>query len=191
MSNLQQKRENIFTIECEDIILREYLVEDLDALHNLTWQPHFHAFLMDWNVAKEQRAEWISNYEIPENKRFLDAVSSNEDIGDLRLRLAIVSKRTGQFIGVCGTGIKDELPSPNREIYFGISSEHRNQGYTTQAARGLIDYLFDHVRVEQLVAIAQITNVPSNRVIQKCGFAFQSEIELDNRIYRYYKLSKN
>ncbi|BBI34020.1 GNAT family N-acetyltransferase [Cohnella abietis] len=190
MGNSQEKNEDIFTIECDDILLREYRVEDLDEFHNLTWQPHFYEFLTDWNVSMEQREDWFKNYEIPENKQFLNAVSRDGDIGELRLRLSIISKATGQFIGVCGTGIKDELPPPNREIYYGISNDHRNKGYTTQAAKGLIKYLFDKTNVEELIAIAQIHNLASNKVIQKCGFEFQNVFEIDSMKYKYYKHRK-
>lgn len=191
MSNSQDMSKNIFTIECRDIILREYQVEDLDELQNITWQPHFYEFLIDWNVSKEQREDWIKNYEIPDNERFLDAVSKDGDIGELRLRLGIISKDSGQFIGVCGTGILDKVSPPNREIFYGISNDHRNKGYSTQAAKGLIKYLFDNTNVEELIAIAQIRNLPSNKVIQKCGFEFQNEIEINNKKYNYYKLRKN
>ncbi|MBP1994347.1 GNAT family N-acetyltransferase [Paenibacillus eucommiae] len=182
---------HVFMIECEDIILREYRIEDLDELHNITWQPHFYEFLIDWNVSKEQRADWIKNYEIPDNKRFLNAILKDGDMGQLRLRLGIICKETGKFIGVCGTGILDKVQQPNREIFYGISNDHRNKGYTTQAAKGLIKYLFENTVTEELIAIAQIRNVPSNKVIQKCGFEFQNSIEINNQKYNHYKLSKS
>lgn len=183
--------DHIFTIECEDIMLREYRIEDLDALYSLTWQPHFHAFLLDWNVSREQREAWMHEYEIPENRRFIDAVSDGRSIGELRLRLGIICKKTGEFIGVCGTGILDRITPPNREIYYGISREHQNKGYTTQAARGLINYLFENINTHELIAIAQTRNLPSNRVIQKCGFVFQHDVTIEDREYHYYKLQKN
>ena len=36
-------------------------------------------------------------------------------------------KETDEFIGWCCTGIKDELPSPNREIMYAISSEFQRK----------------------------------------------------------------
>ena len=191
MSHSPNHSHDVFTIECEDVLLREYRIEDLDALHNLTWQPHFHAFLLDWNVTREQREEWIVQYEIPENRRFIDAVSEGKDIGELRLRLGIIHKSTGEFIGVCGTGILDRVSPSSREIYYGISSTHQNKGYTTQAARGLITYLFENTNTSELIAIAQTRNVPSNKVIQKCGFAFLHDLTIEDREYHYYKLRKN
>lgn len=183
-------KENIFTIECKDVILREFLVTDLDDFHSLTWQSEIHEFLPGWNVSKEQRKDWFINYEIPENKQFLNAVSKGEDIGELRLRLGIILKETGELIGWCCSGIKDELLPPNREIMYAISKDHRGKGFTTQASQGMINYLFESTGVKVLSAIALLNNVPSNKVIQKCGFNFQSIIEIDNEKYNDYKLDK-
>jgi len=182
--------EDILIIECKDIILREFIVTDLDKFHALTWQPEIHEYLPGWNVSEEQRKDWFINYEIPENKQFINAVTNGEDIADLRLRLGIILKETNEFIGWCCTGIKDELPSPSREIMYAISKDHRGKGYTTQAAEGLVKYLFENTNVELLNAIALINNVPSNKVIQKCGFIFKSIIEIDNDSYNYYIVNK-
>ncbi|WP_028593429.1 GNAT family N-acetyltransferase [Paenibacillus assamensis] len=190
MSHLQNRSNSVFTIECQDIILREYQADDLDALHNLTWQPHFHKYLIGWNAPREQREEWFLNYEIPENERFLDALSRTGDPEQYRLRLGILLKETGEFIGICGTGIKDEVSPPNREIFYGISEPYQNKGYTTQAARGLITYLFENTNVEQLIAIAHLRNDSSNKVIQKCGFQYCGDVEIEGQPHCYYKLTK-
>ncbi|PWW05224.1 RimJ/RimL family protein N-acetyltransferase [Paenibacillus cellulosilyticus] len=191
MSHSQEHSSNVFTIECEDLILRAFRPEDLDDFHALTWEPHFHEYLIDWNVPKEQREEWFIHYEIPDNDRFLAAVSQGGDLGKARLRLGIFLRATGEFIGVCGTGIKDELPPPNREILYGIASKHRNKGYTTQAAQGLIKYLFEHTTVRELIAIAETSNVPSNSVIRKCGFDYLHDVVIEERSYHYYMLNRN
>lgn len=180
-----------FTIVCKDVILREFVTTDLDVFHSLTWQPEIHEYLPGWNVAKEQRKNWFLNYEIPENKQFLHAVSHGGVIGDLRLRLGIVLKDSGEFIGWCCTGIKDELPAPNREIMFAISKDYRGQGYTTQAAQGLINFLFMYTDVEELSAIALLGNTPSNRVIQKSGFSYKRTVEIENQKYYDYKITKS
>ncbi|MCU6707376.1 GNAT family N-acetyltransferase [Paenibacillus sp. J5C_2022] len=182
--------EDLFIIECKDIYLREFVATDLDKLHSLTWQPEIFECLPGWNVPLEQRQEWLINYEIPENKRFLNEALKNGDIGELRLRLGIILQDSGEFIGWCCTGIKEELPAPNREVMFAISKDHRGKGYTTQAVQGIIKYLFENTNVEGLNAIALVQNIPSNRVIQKCGFVFHSNINIKHEKYNYYKLTK-
>lgn len=157
-------------IDCKDIYLREYRLEDLKKLQEITWQPEVYEFLPGWNATIEDRSLWLTEYEIPENQRFKQAVVAGGDIGDLYLRMAIVLKENDEFIGWCCSGIKDELPAPNREIMYGISKHFRNRGYTTQALKGMTEYLFEHTNVEVLNAIALTTNPASNKVIQKCNF---------------------
>lgn len=178
-------------IDCKDIYLREYRPEDLQKLQEITWQPEVYEFLPGWNATVEERALWLTQYEIPENQNFKQAVLAGGDIGDLYLRLAIVLKENDEFIGWCCSGIKDELPAPNREIMYGISKHFRNRGYTTQAVKGITQYLFENTNVEVLNAIALLTNQASNKVIQKCKFEYLNRIEIENEPYNHYQLLKH
>lgn len=188
--NLEHKPNYELSIDCKDIILREYQLGDLDKLHELTWQPEIYEYLHGWNVEKEVRFNWLKNYEIPENNQFLERVKEGHKVEDLRLRLGIIHKDNGEFIGWCCSGIKEELSVPNREIMYGISKEYRNKGYTSQAVQAVIRYLFENTEIEELNAVALLTNGPSNKVIQKCNFKFVEEIEIDDTKYNHYKINK-
>ncbi|MEI4770275.1 GNAT family N-acetyltransferase [Psychrobacillus sp. FJAT-51614] len=180
---------DLFTIDCGEILLREYSVEDVDAIYEITSQPEVYEFLPDFKTTREQRLDWVTNYEIPSNKMFLAAVPNIEE--QTYLRLGIILKETGKFIGFCMTGIKENLSAPNREIAYAISRNYRNRGYTTKAAKGLSNYLFEKTNVELLNAIALTNNISSSRVIQKSGFKFVEEIEIENQKYYHYILHKN
>ncbi|MBU3114279.1 GNAT family N-acetyltransferase [Clostridium lacusfryxellense] len=93
-------------------------------------------------------------------------------------------------MGWCCTGPCDELPEPNREVGYAISKYYRNKGYTTQAVQGLIKYMFEKTNIKVLNAIVLSHNVSSNRVIQKCGFRYMNNIEIENREFYYYKLRR-
>ena len=179
---------NLFTIDCGEILLREFRVEDVDAIYELTSQPEVYEFLPDWRSTREQRLNWVTNYEIPSNKEFLSAVPNIS--GQNYLKLGIVLKETGEFIGFCNTGIKEELSEPNREIAYAISKHYRNRGYTTKAVKGLLKYLFENTDVEQLNTVVLPRNVSSNKVIQKCGFRFNGEIEIEDQMHYHYILNK-
>ncbi|RLL40626.1 N-acetyltransferase [Oceanobacillus piezotolerans] len=178
---------NYFTIDCGDILLREFRVEDADAIYKVTSQPEVYEFLPDWRSTREQRLDWVTNYEIPDNKDFLAAVPN---IGEAWLKLGIVLKETGEFIGFCNTGIKEELSKPNREVAYAISKHYRNKGYTTQAVKGLVKYLFENTAVEQLNAVVLPSNVASTKVIIKCGFHYSGDIEIEDQLYYHYRLNK-
>ena len=182
------KLNNLFTIDCGEILLREFRIEDVDAIYSITSQPEVHEFLPDWKSTREQRLEWVTNYEIPSNKDFLSVVPNID--GQNYFKLGIVLKGTGEFIGFCNTGIKEELASPNREIVYAISKHYRNKGYTTKAVEGLINYLFMNTNVGQINAVVLPHNVSSVKVIQKCGFTFREDIEIENQQHYHYSLRK-
>ncbi|MGD6888179.1 GNAT family N-acetyltransferase [Bacillus mobilis] len=181
---------NLFKIDCGDIYLQEFAVKDAESIYKIANQPEIEKFLPDWKSTKEQRINWVANDEIPENKAFLHTVRTTTNIDDHKLRLGIFKKTTNELIGWCCTGIKEELPSPNREIMYAVSSEYHNNGYATKATKGLIDYLFEKTNVDILNAIALINNAPSNKVIEKCGFTYSGQQTIENQIYNHYVLSK-
>ncbi|AXK18578.1 TPA: GNAT family N-acetyltransferase [Bacillus toyonensis] len=181
----------LFRIDCGNIYLQEFTMKDAESIYKISNQPEIEKFLPDWKSTKEQRVNWIINDEIPANKAFLEAVKTTNNIDNHMLKLGIFKQATNEFIGWCCTGIKEELPSPNREIMYAISSEYQNNGYATKANKGLIDYLFKKTNVNVLNAIALIKNVPSNKVIEKCGFIYMSQQTIENRLFNHYVLSKS
>lgn len=181
----------LFKIDCGDIYLQEFTVKDAESIYQIANQTEIEKFLPDWKSTKEQRINWVVNYEIPENKAFLHAVRTTTNIDDHILKLGIFKKTTNEFIGWCCTGMKDELPAPNREIMYAVSSEYHNNGYATKATKGLINYLFEKTNVDLLNAIALINNVASNKVIEKCGFTYKNQLNIENQLYNHYILSKS
>ncbi|MBB3127293.1 RimJ/RimL family protein N-acetyltransferase [Paenibacillus rhizosphaerae] len=182
--------ERPFIIDCGDIILREYQLEDLDAICELARQEEIRRYLPDWDVPREVRYDWMVHYEIKENEQFVKAVAEGGAVGDFRLRLVILDKNTKECIGWCCTGPKEELPFPNREIMYALSSRHTRKGYTSQAVQGLVKFLFDHTDAAELNGVARTDNPASNRVLQKSGFDQNGTIDIDGHKYVWYKIQK-
>ncbi|NMH72147.1 GNAT family N-acetyltransferase [Bacillus sp. RO2] len=180
----------LFRIDCGDIYLQEFSVENADEIYKISNQPEISNFLPDWKSTRDQRVDWITYYEIPANKAFLEAAKAN-DIDNQFLKLGVFISATVEFIGWCCTGIKEELPAPNREIMYAISSDHQGNGYATKASLGLINYLFSNTNLEILNAVALMNNVSSNKVIEKCGFSLQGKLTIENELYNYYVLRKS
>ena len=60
------------------------------------------------------------------------------------------------------------------ELGYWLGEPHWNEGYATEAAQTLIDMVFRTRDIEQIDARCRVMNIPSRRVIQKCGFQFQA-----------------
>ncbi len=63
----------------------------------------------------------------------------------------VIFKDTGEAIGCCGLRPYD-LPSRFYEIGFHIMSQYWGQGYATEAAKAVIDYAFNSMKVAKLFA---------------------------------------
>ncbi|MED1559173.1 GNAT family N-acetyltransferase [Bacillus paramycoides] len=187
----EENSTKLFRLDCGDIYLQEFSIEDAESIYKISNQPEIEKFLPDWKSTKEQRVDWVTNYEIPSNKAFLMAAKNHSSIDGHFLKLGVFIKDTHKFIGWCCTGMKEELPSPNREIMYAISREYQNNGYATKATKGLIDYLFENTNVDVLNAVALINNVPSNKVIEKCGFNYLNQQTIENQLFNHYILSKS
>ena len=53
---------------------------------------------------------------------------------------------------------------------YKLDSEHRNKGYMTQAIRSVARFAFDELRLHRIEANVMPRNLPSRRVLLKCGF---------------------
>jgi len=70
---LENPLNSVFTIDCGEIYLREFSVEDVDNIYSISNQLEVSKFLPDWKSTREQKLDWVKNYEIPDNKEFLKA----------------------------------------------------------------------------------------------------------------------
>ncbi len=178
----------LFTLDCEEIFLQEFRLEDVDAIYDITSQPEVYEFLPDWKTTREQRHYYVSEYEIPSNKAFISALPNIEGQGILKL--GIIHKETEQFIGFISTGIKEDLPEPNREFAFAISRDFMRRGYATKATKRLIAFLFEETNLEVINAIALPENIGSNTVIEKSGLQYRAEVQIEGQNYLHYLLHK-
>ncbi|RYC04702.1 GNAT family N-acetyltransferase [Ciceribacter ferrooxidans] len=85
---------------------------------------------------------------------------------------AITKTENGAFLGCCGLEPHQSDPE-TLEIGYWLGQPYWNQGYATEAAHALIDMAFRTREIRFIDARCRVTNIPSRRVIQKCGFQFQ------------------
>ena len=63
------------------------------------------------------------------------------------------------------------------EIGYRTKPSERRKGYTTEAARLLVDYLFSTKKeIERIESVTDVDNVPSQRVLEKNGFRREAEL---------------
>jgi RimJ/RimL family protein N-acetyltransferase len=139
------------------LLLRDFELDDWPALHDVESRA---------DVARYQSFEPRT----PEESRAYVAAAWDEATQDSRKTydLAVTLFPDGQLIGRCGLGLT-EPDLGEGMLWYTIHPSHWGRGYATEAARGLLDFGFDELRLHRIWADCDPANVASVRVLQKLG----------------------
>ena len=174
-------------IETERLVVREFTLQDVDELHSICSQPYILKWMPDWEITVEERKRWIGwiqyNYPIATKNA-------------ARIMLAVTLKSGGQLIGMAGIGNKEDVNNEIEIAYF-ISEEYSNKGYMSEASKALIEWAFTNLQLDYLMAIVEPDNIPSQRVVEKCGFTkiktkmLINDGDTECKPFYYYRLYRN
>ena len=173
-------------LETDRLELREFKIEDKTKLHNICGENHILKWMPDWNVDIDIREKWIKWV----NENY---TTSNSD--NVRIMLAIELKSNKELIGMIGVGNKEEVDN-EVEIAFFITKGRMNNGYISEAGTVMSIWAIEHFCLEYLMAIADVYNYASQRVLDKVGFKKIGEKEILNsgesqkKLYYYYRYYK-
>ncbi|HEV2321899.1 MAG TPA: GNAT family N-acetyltransferase [Gammaproteobacteria bacterium] len=84
---------------------------------------------------------------------------------------AAVLKETGEVAGVAGIQPQDK--SGYYELAWWVWKDYWNRGYATELAHAMKDHAFRIMGLKQCVAIADVPNLASIRVMQKIGMRYE------------------
>lgn len=86
------------------------------------------------------------------------------------------------FIGFVGLQhVPFEAPfAPTVEIGWRLASEWWGRGLATEAARAVVDFAFERLLLDELVAFTVPTNQPSRRVMEKLGMRHEPAFDFDH-----------
>lgn len=82
-------------------------------------------------------------------------------------KLRLIRKSDGMFVGRAGFGLlpPDDIP----EIGFALLPDYRGQGYASEAARALRDWIFRETAWDHFVGFADLRNHASRKVLRGIG----------------------
>jgi RimJ/RimL family protein N-acetyltransferase len=162
---------SIPVLETPRLRIREYTVKDLISRHDLMKQ----AFQSDDSLV--QTKEWLdwtvlnyralSNlYQPPYGDYAIELKATGQPIGSVGLVPTIVPW------GVLGNKPATEhhyLISPEFGMFWAVLDIHQGNGYATEAAKALLDYIFKQLLARRVVATTETDNIGSQRVMEKIG----------------------
>lgn len=124
------------------------LVDDRDIADTTLSIPH--------PYEEDMAREWIATH--------AGALKKNEGVN-----LAVVLREPDELIGAIG--LRLETGHARAEMGYWIGKPYWGQGYGTEAARAVLAYGFDELKLNRIYAHCLVRNPPSARILRKIGMS--------------------
>ncbi len=85
---------------------------------------------------------------------------------------AVVERSSGRMIGTCGfTRLAEQHKTG--EIGYVLNPDYHGRGYATEAVEAVIRFGFETLELNRIEGRYMVENLPSRRVMERCGLAFE------------------
>lgn len=93
--------------------------------------------------------------------------------------LALILKETQRIIGYCGLQLylweNPACSTPEVELFYKLGREYWGKGYATEAARAIVDFSFNTLKLKRLVSHAKGDNARSVALMQRIGMRIEND----------------
>ncbi|MBV8802055.1 MAG: GNAT family N-acetyltransferase [Gammaproteobacteria bacterium] len=114
-------------------------------------------------------------------KRFISAYEKNG-----LLCFLLFDTASGDFIGRAGFGLTE---SGETEVGYVLHKQFWGKGYASEAITALLEYAKKHIDVDYIIAYADIGNIGSTRVMEKCSMTYYKTDIAKGIECKFYKIS--
>lgn len=156
-----------FPLESERLLLREFRADD---------EPAIHEYAQDIDVT---RFTDFGPNSIEQTRTFLNACLAQQERWPREsIGLAIELKSEKRLIG--GTGFA-KIDPDTRTGTFGyvLHRAYWGKGFATEAARALLNFGFEVLALHRIVALCDVRNHTSFRVLEKLGMRREAHFRKD------------
>jgi RimJ/RimL family protein N-acetyltransferase len=153
-------------LETERLILREWTPDDAAAMFEICRDAEVMRYI---GTGKPYET-------LGEAEKFLEwAVEYQRKNGFCRW--AAIEKRSGKIVGSCGFAYPHGTP----EVELGYLFDRAvwGKGFATEAARACLNYGFEKLEFREIIAITDLENTASQRVLEKIGFTRRGVEKID------------
>lgn len=84
-------------------------------------------------------------------------------------RWKVIEKASGEIIGSCGFARPQDMNQP--ELGYFLAQKHWGKGFATEATTACKLYGFGKLGFREIIAITDLENTASQKVLEKIGFA--------------------
>lgn len=119
-------------------------------------------------IFMEQLSNWDRQEPFYEKK--IESIKNGEN--SQKFTWSIFLKETDIVIGQITCQPKDDEPEDIRDAGWFIDPEYQGNGYATEAAKAMLDFMFNEVEITEIRTSAAEINPASWKIMEKLGFEF-------------------
>lgn len=148
--------------------------------------------------------EWLPFYHNPKSTQYweglpadpIEACTSQFDRvferyeNDLGGMNALISKETGELVGICGLLVQMVDNIEELEIGYSILPKFWLQGYAFEAAQKCKEFAFENSFSDSLISIIHVDNLPSQKVAQKNGMFLDKTTTYKNNPVHIFRVKR-
>jgi len=154
-------------LETERLIIKKMTLDDAPFLLKLLNEPSWIQFIGDRNVNTIKDAEnYIQEKMIVNYKKFGFGF------------YIIITKENKECVGT--TGLIDREGMEYIEVGYALLQKFEGKGFAYEATKAILNYASEKLNISPIVAITDLENTKSIRLLNRLGLHFDKNIQLPN-----------
>ena len=169
-------------IETSRLIMREFCLNDIDAVYEFSTNPEVTRYTGDADAVKTKE----------DAKKIITDIWQAEYQKYGYARYALIHKADEKLIGFCGMKYEPEIKEP--DIGYRMLPKYWGKGLGTEAAKASLKYAKNVLKLNRIIGDAVVENIGSNRILQNLGFDQIGTYEFEGfKVNRYecFLIGKN
>lgn len=154
-------------LETKRLIIRDNIEEDLNGMHSLMSDREVYRHDLDF-------------YSDSLNSTKTKLLSSIEEAGKKdrkKFWFAIVEKNSYEYVGQIGiTIVSDQIENGVGQLAYFIHKKYWGRGYTTEAAKRVIDFAFEDIGLHKIITGCFTGNIASEKIMKRCNMVKEAEL---------------
>ena len=151
---------NIPTLTTDHLVLRRLKASDAHDMFEYARLPEVTRYLT-----------WRPHPNISYTRLYLEYLGTRYAVGDF-YDWAVTLKEDGKMIGTCGF-TRFDTPNNSAEIGYVLNPAYHGKGYATEAAREVLRFGFEQLKLHRIEARHMVGNDVSHRVMEKLGMKIE------------------
>ena len=157
--------------ETDRLFLRKLKDYDVDEIFKMRSDKDIMRFIRKLQTDPEESLAWIE---------MISARWEKDKIGFC----GVIEKQSKSFVGWCGLWQLAE--TKEFEVGYAINKNYWGKGYATESAKRILQYGFNELNLNKIVAVSYPENQPSQNVMKRLGMSFiQIGKFYDNELVQY------